>query len=221
MNSTNIKKFCGDSSCEDSDLSELERETQEYLPNSSSSDFSDSGGLSMASTSKKKKRKQAKPLKNMKGSFFDCDLSIIEKDSKMNLGNLAAKKNNAVPRAPAKNVPKHNASIGQSTFAILDKLKNSSEFNNFYLVKNICILISDLLIPRLSFSRLVKEVLSDVSTIDNIRVTPQFLEAIQEAAELYLYQFFQDAYLCTMHRERATLVPKDMQLAMRLRGASI
>lgn len=64
----------------------------------------------------------------------------------------------------------------------------------------------------------MKEILIAVSPIPDIRVTPEFLVALQEAAELYLVQFFQDAYLCTAHRGRATLVPRDMQLAMRLRG---
>lgn len=85
-------------------------------------------------------------------------------------------------------------------------------------LKNNEFLFAGLLIPKLSFSRLVREILIDVSRVPDIRVTPEFLLALQEASELYLVQFFQDSYLCTLHRGRVTLIPKDMQLAMRLRG---
>lgn len=74
------------------------------------------------------------------------------------------------------------------------------------------------LIPKLCFSRLVKEVMQDVSRGEVYRVTPEFLMALQESSELYLTHFFSDAYLCTIHRGRITLIPKDMQLALRMRG---
>ncbi|KAL5278014.1 cid.2 family protein [Megaselia abdita] len=74
------------------------------------------------------------------------------------------------------------------------------------------------LIPKLSFSRLVKEVMQEVCGHKHYRVTAEFLIALQESSELYLTHFFSDAYLCTIHRGRMTLIPKDMQLALRLRG---
>ncbi len=42
--------------------------------------------------------------------------------------------------------------------------------------------------------------------------------ALQEAAEAHLVGLFEDANLCTIHAKRVTLMPKDMQLARRIRG---
>ena len=44
------------------------------------------------------------------------------------------------------------------------------------------------------------------------------VEALQEAAEYYITNLFDDANLCVLHAKRITLQPKDMQLAMRIRG---
>uniref|UniRef100_A0A182KHY3 Core Histone H2A/H2B/H3 domain-containing protein n=1 Tax=Anopheles christyi TaxID=43041 RepID=A0A182KHY3_9DIPT len=72
------------------------------------------------------------------------------------------------------------------------------------------------LIPKLSFARLIREVLSEYSH-RQLRVTVTMLECLQESAEVYLVQLFGDSYRCTLHRERVTLMPKDMQLAAMLR----
>jgi hypothetical protein len=42
--------------------------------------------------------------------------------------------------------------------------------------------------------------------------------ALQEAAEAYLVGLFEDANLCAIHCKRVTLMIKDMQLVLRLRG---
>ena len=44
------------------------------------------------------------------------------------------------------------------------------------------------------------------------------VEALQEATEYYITNLFDDANLCALHAKRITLQPKDMQLAMRIRG---
>ena len=44
------------------------------------------------------------------------------------------------------------------------------------------------------------------------------VEALQEAAEYYITNLFDDAHLCALHAKRITLQPKDMQLTMRIRG---
>ena len=44
------------------------------------------------------------------------------------------------------------------------------------------------------------------------------VEAIRQAAEDYLVRLFEDANLCCIHAKRVTLMPKDMQLALRIRG---
>lgn len=72
------------------------------------------------------------------------------------------------------------------------------------------------LVPKMCFARVIREILSEY-TQTALRVTPDMLFCLQEAAEIYLVQLFEDSYRCTLHRDRATLMPKDMKLACLLR----
>ncbi|XP_017760970.1 PREDICTED: histone H3.3-like, partial [Eufriesea mexicana] len=76
-----------------------------------------------------------------------------------------------------------------------------------------------LLIPKASFSRLVKEIIIDLfpnSFVNRIQSTA--LEALQEATEAYMVQFFEDCVLLSLHAKRVTLRIHDMILTRRLRG---
>jgi histone H3 len=42
--------------------------------------------------------------------------------------------------------------------------------------------------------------------------------ALQEASEAYLISLFEDTNLCAIHAKRVTIMPKDIQLARRIRG---
>lgn len=75
------------------------------------------------------------------------------------------------------------------------------------------------IMPKLPFSRLVREILVKYSTVD-IRISGTALVALQESSELYLTQFFEDAYRAAVHRDRVTLTVKDMELTRYLRGRS-
>ncbi|WVZ07730.1 hypothetical protein V8G54_021076 [Vigna mungo] len=44
------------------------------------------------------------------------------------------------------------------------------------------------------------------------------VSALQEAAEAYLVGLFEDTNLCAIHAKRVTIMPKDIQLARRIRG---
>jgi len=44
------------------------------------------------------------------------------------------------------------------------------------------------------------------------------LLALQEAAEAYLVGLFNDTNECALHGKRVTIMTKDMQLALRIRG---
>lgn len=51
------------------------------------------------------------------------------------------------------------------------------------------------------------------------RVDHSFItSALQEAAEAYLVSLFEDTNLCAIHAKRVTIMPKDIQLARRIRG---
>ena len=75
---------------------------------------------------------------------------------------------------------------------------------------------TDLLLKKLPFQRLVREIAVTCKT--DIRFQAAALEALQEAAEAYLIGLFEDTQLCALHARRVTIMPKDMQLARRLRG---
>lgn len=75
---------------------------------------------------------------------------------------------------------------------------------------------TDLLMRRLPFQRLVREIAATVK--EHMRWTSQAILALQEAAETYLVGLFEDTNLCTIHAKRVTIVPRDMQLARRIRG---
>ena len=75
---------------------------------------------------------------------------------------------------------------------------------------------TDLLIRKLPFQRLVREIAQDFK--HDLRFTAGGLEALQTAAEQHITELFEDAYLCTLHSKRITLASKDIQLARRIRG---
>ena len=75
---------------------------------------------------------------------------------------------------------------------------------------------TELLIRKLPFSRLVREIAQDCKT--GLRFQPQAIGALQEAAEAYLVGLFEDTNLCAIHAKRVTIMPKDIQLARRIRG---
>lgn len=45
-----------------------------------------------------------------------------------------------------------------------------------------------------------------------------FFLSLQEASEAYLVGLFEDTNLCAIHAKRVTIMPKDIQLARRIRG---
>ena len=75
---------------------------------------------------------------------------------------------------------------------------------------------TDLLIHKLPFQRLVREIAGDFKS--DLHFQSQAILALQEAAEAYLVGLFEDTNLCAIHAKRVTIMPKDMQMARRIRG---
>jgi histone H3 len=75
---------------------------------------------------------------------------------------------------------------------------------------------TDLLIRKLPFQRLVREIAQEYKS--DLRFQSQAVLALQEAAEAYLVGLFEDTNLCAIHAKRVTIMPKDIQLARRIRG---
>ena len=76
---------------------------------------------------------------------------------------------------------------------------------------------TDLLIRKAPFQRLVREIASDFKP-DDKRFQSTAILALQEASEAYLVGLFEDTNLCAIHAKRVTIMPKDIQLARRIRG---
>ncbi|ELW67356.1 Histone H3.1t [Tupaia chinensis] len=75
---------------------------------------------------------------------------------------------------------------------------------------------TELLIRKLPFQRLVREIAQDFKT--DLRFQTSAVMALQEACESYLVGLFEDTNLCAIHAKRVTIMPKDIQLARRIRG---
>lgn len=77
---------------------------------------------------------------------------------------------------------------------------------------------TNLLIPRLPFGRLVREIAMNESGVPDLRFKSSTLTALQEAAESYLVKLFEDTVLCCVHGKRVTIMASDVRLTMKIRG---
>jgi len=75
---------------------------------------------------------------------------------------------------------------------------------------------TELLIRKLPFQRLVKEIA--LSYQADLRFQSAAIAALQEASEAYLTSLMEDTNLCAIHAKRVTIMIRDMQLALRMRG---
>ena len=75
---------------------------------------------------------------------------------------------------------------------------------------------SALLIRKLPFQRLVREIAEDFKT--DLQFQSAAILCLQEAVEAYLVRLFDDANLCAIHARRVTIMLKDLLLARQIRG---
>ena len=75
---------------------------------------------------------------------------------------------------------------------------------------------TELLIRKAPFLRLVREIGEDFKT--ELRYTGTSILALQESSKAYLVSLFEDTNLCAIHGKRVTIMPKDIELARRIRG---
>jgi histone H3/H4 len=84
---------------------------------------------------------------------------------------------------------------------------------------------TDLLIRKLPFQRLVREIVDEYCLLDSrpatIRMQSQAIAAMHEAAEAHLVGIFEDTNSIAIHAKRVTIMPKDMALARRIRGEKL
>lgn len=84
---------------------------------------------------------------------------------------------------------------------------------------------TDLLLRRLPFARIVREIALDMITDagrdygdTGLRWQSSAILALQEASEAFLVHLFEDANLCAIHAKRVTIMTRDIHLARRIRG---
>lgn len=75
---------------------------------------------------------------------------------------------------------------------------------------------TDLLIQRVPFDRLVREVAQDYKT--DVRFTSDAMEAIQSSAEDHLVKVMKAAQLLAIHADRETIMPKDFELVFQIQA---
>ncbi|XP_021565448.1 histone H3.3C-like [Carlito syrichta] len=75
---------------------------------------------------------------------------------------------------------------------------------------------TELLVGQLPFQPLVREIAQGFTT--DLRFPSAATGALQEASEAYRVGLFEDTDLCALHAKRVTIMPKDIQLARRIRG---
>ncbi|ODM92242.1 histone H3.3 [Orchesella cincta] len=117
--------------------------------------------------------------------------------------HIVSKKQNAKTAAPEDTVEKRRYRFRPGTVALrqIRRYQKSTE----------------MLIPKLSFQRLVREVVAAFKR-QEFRFQVLALEALQEASEAYITGLFEVTNLCAIHARRVTIMPKDIQLARRIRG---
>ena len=79
---------------------------------------------------------------------------------------------------------------------------------------------TELLIQKLPFSRLVREIAQEVGKTD-MRFQGSAIICLQEATEAFLVSLLEAANLCAIHAKRVTIMPKDIQLAHHIWGEDL
>ena len=75
---------------------------------------------------------------------------------------------------------------------------------------------ADLLIQRVPFQRLVREIVQRWR--EGWKLQSSAVLALQEVGEAFLVGLLKQANICTIHGKWVTIMPKDIQLARRIRG---
>ena len=82
---------------------------------------------------------------------------------------------------------------------------------------------TELLIRKVPFQRLVREIMGDVEDALKTNDAPMRIQslavlALQEASEAYLVEMFEESNLVSIHSKRVTIMPKDLRLVRTIRG---
>ena len=167
------------------------------------------GGQPKPSTSAQQRLKPKKPsAKSVKEAQEELKRILAEKREEKRKKAAARMANKSGQKAPKGRVKKrYRYRLGTVALKQIRQYQKSTE----------------LLIRKLPFQRLVREIASDSEVIKSplcgkVRFQSAAIMALQEAAEAYLIGLFEDTNLCAIHTKRVTIMPKDIQLARRIHG---
>jgi histone H3/H4 len=65
---------------------------------------------------------------------------------------------------------------------------------------------------------IIRYLIQEITHKRDYRVQTNAFNALQHAAEAYMVGLFEDTNLCALHAKRVTILPRDIQLARRIRG---
>ena len=79
---------------------------------------------------------------------------------------------------------------------------------------------TECLIKKAPFRKLIKQISQEYRVTPSVQVHFQStaIAALQEAAENFIVDPFEDVNLLAVHAKRVTVMPKDIRLALRIRG---
>ena len=78
-----------------------------------------------------------------------------------------------------------------------------------------------LCMAKAAFGRVVREICAEDLMKKDIRRQSAALLAAQEGTETYIVGLFEDKVLEAIHGRRVTIMPKDIQIACRIRGEKL
>eukprot|EP00703_Trepomonas_sp_PC1_P004582 JAP92024.1 Histone H3 [Trepomonas sp. PC1] len=126
-----------------------------------------------------------------------------------------ARKSISATKAPRKTIARK--AVRKSTTASQGKMKTRRSKQGSVAAREIKKYqkTTDLLIRKLPFSKLVRELVQGHNKQD-VRFQGLAIQTLQEASENYLIELFVDTQLCAEHAKRVTIMHSDMQLAVRV-----
>ena len=167
------------------------------------------GGQPKPSTSAQQRLKPKKPsAQSVKEAQAELKRILVEKREEQRKKAAARMAKKGGQKAPKGGVKKrYRYQLGTVALKQIRQYQKSTE----------------LLIRKLPFQRLVREIASDSEVIKSplcgkVRFQSAAIMALQEATEAYLVGLFEESNLCAIHAKRVTIMPKDIQLARRIRG---
>lgn len=158
-----------------------------------------------AATRKHKKKKTDKPRQNAQTNVTTGNRKAERRNAKVNENRIAFNDNTA-KKSRSRVVDGH---INKKSHRYRPGTVALREIRRYQ--KN-----TDLLIHKLPFQRLVREIAQDFKS--DLRFQGTAVLALQAASEAYLTALFEDTNLCAIHAKRITIMPRDIQLARRIRG---